>query len=73
MNEQYRSSHLNDFETDPLLTPEEVAAKYHVARGTLANRRCLGTGPAYIRTPGRRILYRESAVVEWLSAEMVAA
>lgn len=38
------------------LTPEEVAERLHVSRGTLANWRVTGAGPRFIKW-GRKVLY----------------
>ena len=37
---------------------------------TLAHWRCEGRGPAYIRL-GKRVLYRGSDLLEWLSKQVV--
>lgn len=48
------------------LTPAEVSRIYKIARGTLANRRSLGTGMPYIKTPAGRILYRARDAEQWV-------
>jgi Helix-turn-helix domain len=47
-----------------LLTPEMVEQKFHIKRGTLANWRCQGRGPEYVKT-GRKVLYTLTALEEW--------
>ena len=46
------------------LTTEELAARWHMAKGTLSNWRNAGDGPAYIKL-GKRILYPMSAVIDF--------
>lgn len=60
---------------DELLSPKQVAAEYGFTTGTLANWRWAGSGPAFIKTPGRsgRIKYRRSAIEAWLKAQTVQA
>ena len=50
-----------------LLSMDELAALIGANRNTLAQWRFRGTGPRYIKR-GRIILYRRSAVEEWLTA-----
>ncbi len=49
-----------------LLTSAEVANRYGWHRGTLANWRCKGVGPPYVRFGGR-VYYRTSAIDEFLA------
>ncbi|QCX75451.1 Helix-turn-helix domain protein [Streptomyces sp. YIM 121038] len=58
---------------DEILTPKQVAAEYGFAVHTLKNWRWIGTGPDYIKGPGRtgRIKYRRSAVERWLKSHTV--
>lgn len=50
---------------DKLITPAELAEYLHPTVGNLAQFRFRGEGPAFTKA-GRRVLYRESAVQEWL-------
>lgn len=56
---------VNDNAVD-YLTPQDLHARWkkRVAVRTLANWRCLGTGPKYTKVGGR-ILYPLNEVVEW--------
>lgn len=54
-----------DFLDDRLLTPNEVADRYRMKPGSLANQRSNGRGPKHIRLPNGRIRYKESALLEW--------
>lgn len=49
------------------LTDKELTKRWRLARGTLANWRLAGKGPAYIRF-GRKILYRLSDVEAYETA-----
>lgn len=55
-----------------LWNTHEAAAYLGLAPNTLTNRRCLGTGPTYLRIGGR-IRYRPSDVIAWANAGEVAA
>lgn len=48
------------------LTAEEVSHRYRgeIAVRTLANWRCLGVGPRFVKIGGR-ILYRLADILEW--------
>ncbi|NEG71038.1 hypothetical protein GFD24_02110 [Bifidobacterium ramosum] len=59
---------------DVLLTCEEVAAMLGISTGALAVRRYRGTGPAFVKLPGkqggnmrdtRRVRYPRSCVIAW--------
>ena len=52
---------------DDLLDQEQLARLIGTSRNNLAQLRFRGTGPRYIKR-GRIILYRRSAVDEWLDA-----
>ena len=41
----------------PYLTTEQLAARWQMSKGTLANRRVYGGGPKFIRQGRRKILY----------------
>lgn len=52
----------------PLLTPEQVAARYGMTPASLANWRLAGKGPKFIRLgsgPRPRVMYRVDDVIEW--------
>lgn len=53
---------------DPLLTPSEVGEHLRLSEKTLANWRCQGRGPEFLRV-GRDIRYRAADVVAWLEGE----
>jgi excisionase family DNA binding protein len=48
-----------------LLTAEEVSEYLDVPKGTLANRRHLGRGPAFVRL-GRHIRYQADDLASWI-------
>lgn len=50
-----------------LLSPTQVAERFSMAEGTLANWRSAGIGPRFVKTGGR-VRYRESAIESWLDA-----
>lgn len=49
---------------EPLMTAEELSARYGVPVKTLANWRSNRQGPAYIKA-GKHIRYRVKDVLEW--------
>jgi DNA-binding transcriptional MerR regulator len=53
---------------DRLLLPEEVAERVRLPKTTLAFWRTRGIGPKSARVGGR-VLYRESDVEQWISAQ----
>lgn len=53
--------------TDRPATPGEVAEYLGTSVAALAQHRYRGTGPAFIKA-GRKVLYRWSAVEDWLNA-----
>jgi predicted DNA-binding transcriptional regulator AlpA len=55
---------------DRLLSREEVAALLKVPSKTMASWAYLGRGPSYFRA-GRKCMYRESEVIEWLEEQRV--
>ncbi len=62
-----------DSPTTELLTAEQVSATYRfVTAKTLANWRCSGRGPKFIKA-GHRILYRAGDVREWLDSNVFAS
>ena len=52
------------------LSPKEVEEIYGYKRGTLANWRCQGIGPAYIKS-GRKIMYKVTVIDHWLYSQRV--
>lgn len=52
-------------EKHDLLKTDEAAEFLRTTTGTLANLRCEGTGPPYLKI-GRRILYEASELEAWL-------
>ncbi len=43
--------------TNLTLTPQELATRWHCSPGWLANRRCKGLAPAYLKL-GSKVIYR---------------
>jgi len=54
---------------DPLLQPKEVAKLLSVSLSWLAKSRLTGTGPSFVKI-GRAVRYLESAVREFITANM---
>lgn len=52
------------------LTTRDVAERFSIPAGTLANLRCQKRGPRYFK-PSRRVLYRESDVRAWIEENPV--
>lgn len=57
---------------DQLLTTAEVAERCRVSDSTVRYWRATGYGPPSFRV-GRRVVYRETAVREWLDSLQAAA
>jgi hypothetical protein len=55
--------------TDPLATPEEVAAHLRRPPKTLAEWRSRGRGPRYFKLEGGQIRYDWADVRAWLTAQ----
>ena len=53
-----------------LLNGHEAAAKLGINQGTLGRWRSEGMGPQYVQMGGR-IMYRESAIEQWITANTV--
>ncbi|WP_456824168.1 helix-turn-helix transcriptional regulator [Cellulomonas sp. P5_E12] len=49
---------------DPLITSDDVASQFHVARGTVLNWSYGGLLPEPVKV-GRRLLWRQSAIDAW--------
>ena len=54
-----------------LLTDAQLAARWQLSRGTLANQRSQGRGPAYIKLAGR-VRYRRSDIEAYEQAGLVS-
>jgi len=54
------------------LLPAELAARWHITVGTLANWRSSGKGPRFIKF-GRRVLYPLDSVEAYEKAHLMAA
>jgi hypothetical protein len=54
-----------------LLTDAQLAARWQVSRGTLANQRSQGRGPAYLKLSGR-VRYRRSDIEAYEQAGFVS-
>jgi hypothetical protein len=53
-----------------LLTDAQLAVRWQLSRGTLANQRCQGRGPAYLKLAGR-VRYRRSDIEAYEQAGLV--
>ena len=53
----------------PLLTPEQAGDYLRLHHRTLANLRCLGRGPRYVRS-GRRAFYRRCDLDAWIDCRV---
>jgi hypothetical protein len=53
-----------------LLTDAQLAERWQLSRGTLANQRSQGRGPAYLKIAGR-IRYRQSDIETYEQAGLV--
>jgi hypothetical protein len=53
-----------------VMCPEELAARWNVSVGALANRRSNGQGPAWLKPMGR-VLYRVSDIETWEAEHVV--
>jgi hypothetical protein len=63
-------------EAEVLLTAEQVSAWTQLTEKALANARCRGTGPRYIKlgaTRGAPVRYRRQDVENWLSGSIAGA
>ena len=56
------------------LTPADLVARYKgaISKETLANWRCAGTGPAYLKIGGK-VLYTRSDVESWENSRRQAS
>lgn len=54
----------------PLLTPADLGEHLRLSEKTLANWRCQGRGPAFLRV-SRDIRYRPEDVLAWLEGEQI--
>ena len=56
-------------EDDPiLLTPAEAAEYLKISVSTLERMRSEGSGPPFVRTSARRVLYQRAALEGWVAA-----
>jgi predicted DNA-binding transcriptional regulator AlpA len=53
----------------PLLGPSDVGALLGLPTATLANWRCAGKGPPFLRV-GRHVRYRRGDVDTWINAQI---
>ena len=58
---------------DLLLTPKDLASRWHVTVGALANMRCRGDGPAYLKLGAKAVRYRWLDVVAFERSAVVNA
>ena len=56
-------------EDEPLLTSEELAARWNLRQRTLESWRYRGRGPAFVRLGGRSVRYRLSDVLRFEDAQ----
>jgi hypothetical protein len=56
--------------TSPLLDTQKAASYLNTTVATLANWRCKGIGPRYLKV-GAKVLYRLSDIDRWLDANAV--
>jgi hypothetical protein len=54
---------------DPLLSIDAVSRVLVIPVGTLANWRCMGVGPRYLRV-GRHVRYRRSDLEVWIDEQV---
>jgi predicted DNA-binding transcriptional regulator AlpA len=54
--------------TEPLLTPDEVAAMIACPTSTLRGLRAVGKGPRYIRLGHKVIRYRRADIEDYIAA-----
>lgn len=62
---------MGDSRARPLATPEQVAEYLSTTKGTLAQMRYLGTGPAFVKL-GKAVRYRWEDVDAWVEAQRYA-
>jgi len=55
-----------------LLTQREAALALRLSERTLERSRVSGTGPVFVKC-GRRVLYRQSDIDEWISSRVVCS
>jgi hypothetical protein len=55
------------------LLPAEAAERLRITSGTLANWRCAGTGPRFLKFSGRKILYPESELTAFERTNLVSS
>ncbi len=60
--------HMNTPHMDDLLHPRQVAERYGIVLGTLANWRRRGDGPSFVRINRKRVMYRLADVIRWEQA-----
>jgi hypothetical protein len=56
----------------PFLTPAELSQRWGFTRGSLANMRSRGHGPAFLNLNGRTVRYRRADVEAFEKAALVA-
>ncbi len=64
----HRNDATHPSSVEPLLDPRAAADLLGVAVGTLAEWRCFGTGPAFIKM-GRHVRYAPAALRTWVAAQ----
>lgn len=57
------------YSRDQLWTGDEFAAEYGISDATLADWRCDGTGPPYVKI-GRIVFYPKALVDDWLDGQV---
>lgn len=52
-----------------LITPVQLAERFGMTTGALAQMRYRGSGPRFIKLGGRQVRYRESDIQSWLDQQ----
>jgi hypothetical protein len=58
------------YSRDQMWGAEELAAEYGISDATLADWRCDGTGPPYLKL-GRKVFYPKALVDDWLGGQLI--
>jgi predicted DNA-binding transcriptional regulator AlpA len=58
------------YSRDQLWNADELAAEYGIGEATLADWRCDGTGPPYLKI-GRIVFYPKALVDDWLDGQVI--
>lgn len=72
LNQEARKAIAASTPGDALLDPKAAAAFLSCSDWTLAEWRCKGTGPRYVKL-GNRVRYTPAALADWIEAHTVAS